>query len=213
VKVPLVYPKIPDTTNCPLKQCIVFSKIDGTNLSWYCKPKLGWYAFGTRRDKFDLNKDGIAKFNLAHPGLEDATKIFKQAYINAVDYKNINHEVVLFTEFYGYNSFAGQHDPKDKKKLVLFDVSMNGNLFMPEEFLEAFGQYDFGYGYDTPEVLYKGKYSGQLVEDIRKDKYNTKEGAVIKGVVDGRVYMCKQKTDAYIQRLKTEFKDNWEQYI
>jgi RNA ligase-like protein len=202
MKIPLAYPKIPDTTNCPLKQCIVFDKLDGTNVIFYRNREGEWYAFGTRRDKFPLHHNGIKEFNIAHPGLEEASEIF-----DASDFDNNGKELTLFFEFLGENSFAGQHQKNDPKKLVLIDVSVDGKILPPEDFINYSSKLEF----EIPNIIYRGKYSGQLIEDIRKG--NTKEGAVIKGVVDGRVYMCKQKTDAYINRLKTEFKDGWEQYI
>mgnify|MGYP003348784253 CR=1 FL=1 len=43
-------------------------------------------------------------------------------------------------------------------------------------------------------------------------KYNVKEGVVCKGQIDGRVWMVKIKTDAYMHRLKEAFADDWESY-
>ena len=62
-RVQLAYPKIPDSKNCPNEQCIAFEKYDGTNLHWVWEIELGWYAFGTRRHRFDLDEMGIAEFN------------------------------------------------------------------------------------------------------------------------------------------------------
>lgn len=76
-RVKLAYPKIPDSKNCPLNQCIAFEKYDGTNLHWVWEPELGWYGFGTRRDHFDLDERGIADFNRSHPGLEAASAVKK----------------------------------------------------------------------------------------------------------------------------------------
>jgi hypothetical protein len=50
------------------EQCIAFEKYDGTNLHWVWEIELGWYAFGTRRRRFDLDEMGMAEFNAAHPG-------------------------------------------------------------------------------------------------------------------------------------------------
>lgn len=84
-RVKLVYPKIPDSRNCPLTRCIAFEKYDGTNLHWVWEVELGWYAFGTRRDRFDLDDMGIAEFNAAHPGLEEAPEIFQKYSANSLD--------------------------------------------------------------------------------------------------------------------------------
>jgi hypothetical protein len=43
----LYYPKIPDSKDCPLEQCIAFEKYDGTNLHWTWNGV--WTGFGPRR--------------------------------------------------------------------------------------------------------------------------------------------------------------------
>ena len=53
-RIKLAYPKIPGSKNSPFKRCIAFEKYDGTNLHWVWEYELGWYGFGTRRDRFDL---------------------------------------------------------------------------------------------------------------------------------------------------------------
>lgn len=230
MKIPLAYPKIPDTTNFPCKHCVVFEKYDGTNLHWVWHKELGWYAFGTRRDRFDLDAKGIAEFNEAHPGLEEAVEIFHRTYAKLGEYpiphkyaptSPLTHEVVLFTEFLGNQSFAGSHIKDDPKRLVLLDVATDQGITLPHQFIIDFGQFD-----DVPQNLSGskisdyhiaiihdvGKYSGQLVEDIRRGKYNVNEGAVIKGVLRGKVYMAKVKTEQYMQRLKDAFQDKWKDY-
>jgi hypothetical protein len=216
MKVPLVYPKIPDTKDCPLKQCIVFEKLDGTNLHWRWNERNGFYAFGTRRDEFDLNDLGEKEFKEAHPGLEDVVS----AFVNDDMSKELDkflrtwydqeEEVIIFTEYYGRQSFAGQHQKNDKVEHYLIDVQDNGGILSPQGFLNM---YQKKFEWCMPRVLYKGKYSGELVEKIRKGKFRfVDEGAVIKGVSKGKVYMAKVKTDLYLEKLKAQFKDNWQDY-
>jgi hypothetical protein len=76
VRTQLVYPKIPESGEAPSGQCIAFEKYDGTNIHWVWDRTLGWYAFGTRRDRFDLDEKGISEFNAAHPGLEECSQVF-----------------------------------------------------------------------------------------------------------------------------------------
>ena len=78
MKIKLAYPKIPDTLNCPLKQCIVFEKIDGTNLHFVWTPQDSFHSFGTRRDRYPYNDAGFAQFNQAHPGLDGLKKAFEK---------------------------------------------------------------------------------------------------------------------------------------
>jgi len=48
--------------------------------------------------------------------------------------------------------------------------------------------------------------------DARKGKFDVKEGIVVKGMVGGQVYMAKIKTEAYLERLRKDFKDDWKKY-
>lgn len=81
-RIQLAYPKIPGSKNYPSGRCIAFEKYDGTNLHWVWEFELGWYRFGTRRDRFDLDERDIVDFNAAHPGLEEATTLFQDTFAN-----------------------------------------------------------------------------------------------------------------------------------
>jgi len=219
MKIPLAYPKIPDNSNCPLGKCFAFAKEDGTNLHFNWSLSDHWHKFGTRRTEFFFNKYGVEEFNKEHPGLENAIDYFNYNVRDSLTSYLTKHHcdydgvVTIFCEFFGPNSFAGQHSKEDAKngnqKLVIIDVSVNDKLLSPQQLIEDFNQ--FG-GIDIAKVIYKGKYDGQFTNDIRNGKYPVNEGVVCKGIVDGKVYMCKIKTNAYLKRLKTEFKDNWKDY-
>jgi len=237
MRVPLVYPKIPDGKLCPLTKCIAYEKYDGTNLHWIWKrnsnkPNDGtWTHFGTRRDQFELNEQGITDFNKAHPGLEEAVPIFNRTYRKLGSYPishkygpDVGNEVTLFTEFLGDKSFAGMHQSDDPKRLILIDVSVtykNVGMVDPSQFCIDYGHFDDHpknqAGSKIPEYhfsrfIYEGKYTGQFVEDVRTGKYNVGEGVVCKGMYAGKVHMVKIKTNAYMERLKVEFKDKWKNY-
>lgn len=212
MKINLAYPKIPDTKNCPLKKCVVFSKLDGTNIhivyrNGYCE------EFGTRRDRFSGCPKGRAEFIIAHPELSTVIS-GDHDYLNCLDHKirmeekyASAKECILFFEYVGENSFAGSHQPDDIKRLFIIDVQIDGKILPPEEFLKDFKDFY------PPKVVYRGKYSGQLVEDIRNGKYPVKEGCIIKGLNErGEVYMAKVKTNAYMEKLKQTFKDNWSDF-
>ncbi|MEM7559948.1 MAG: RNA ligase family protein [Planctomycetota bacterium] len=115
-------------------------------------------------------------------------------------------EVVVFTEFLGDASFAGMHKENDPKRLVLIDVSLDGRMLPPEEFLELLE------GLPVARVVYRGKLTGRFAEDVRCGRYSVEEGVVCKGEVDGRVWMAKIKTNAYMEKLKQQFSDKWEDY-
>ena len=213
-RVKLAYPKIPDSKNCPLDKCIAFKKYDGTNLHFCWEPELSWYGFGTRRNRYDLDEMGIAEFNDAHPGLAESPGIFRRDFADQLEFifrsnpKYQFPEITVFTEFLGANSFAGMHDRDEPKDLILFDVETGNGMVAPEEFIEDFGDLKIA------EVIYRGKFTGQFVEDVRRGKYKVDEGVVCKGVdkATKEIWMAKIKTNSYMLKLKQEFKDDWQNY-
>lgn len=215
MKIKLAYPKIPDTLGCPLKQCIAFEKYDGTNMHWDFK-KHEFISFGTRRDSFPFNDEGFKSFAQAHPEIANAPKVFDPYLASFLFEYNSGMTATLFTEYVGPNSFAGQHNPKDKMRHVIIDVMKGDKFLSPDKFLDMFeSQWAIERGWsklDYAKPVYKGKFSGQLFIDVRKGKYDVKEGVVVKGIFGGEVYMAKIKTEAYLERLKTKFKDNWKEY-
>lgn len=210
MKIKLTYPKIPDALHCPLKSCFAFEKIDGTNIHWVWNSEFGFHDFGTRRDRFINSDAGWVQFHQAHPRMDGLKEAFQKiqeplgAFLSQ-QYPNVV-EVIIFTEFHGANSFAGMHEPKDEKKLTIFDVQVDGEMLAPEQFIKLFG------AFDIPKVLFEGKFTGQLFVDVRNGKYPVKEGVVVKGVVYNEIYMAKIKTDAYCKKLMETFKGNWTEY-
>jgi RNA ligase len=211
-KVNLVYPKMPGSKDSPLEKCVAFEKYDGTNLHWVRDAEMGWYAFGTRRDRFDLDERGIADFNAAHPGLEEAATIFLRDFAAPLDAIFQSHpdyqcpEIIVFTEFLGEQSFAGMHKPEDPKQLVLLDVQTDRGMLDPIEFVETFGTVNIA------RVIYRGKLMGKFMEEVRTGKYGVAEGVVCKGKNANGVWMVKVKTNAYMQKLQQVFQADWENY-
>jgi hypothetical protein len=213
VRVQLVYPKIPDSKNCPWERCIAFEKYDGTNLHWVWNVQLGWYAFGTRRDRFDLDEQGIAQFHAAHPGLEEAPEIFNRDFASTLEKvfrEKANYqylEITVFTEFFGMNSFAGMHKQDDPKQLIIFDVQTDKVIIHPEQFLQDFS------GLNISRVVYRGKLTGKFIQDVREAKYDVTEGVICKGGknING-LWIVKIKTYSYQKKLQEFFKNDWESY-
>ena len=156
---------MPGSGAAPLARCVAFDKYDGTNLHWVWERELGWYGFGTRRDRFDLDDAGIAEFNAAHPGLEQAAPIFLDSLADSLTGVLETHEfydspeIIAFTEYLGPNSFAGKHKTDDPKQLVLFDIQIAAGFLAPELFVEHFA--------DLPiaRVVYRGKLTGKFTTD------------------------------------------------
>jgi hypothetical protein len=205
----LAYPKIPDSKNCPFKQCIVFEKYDGTNLHWVWDSELSWYAFGTRRDRFDLDEMGIRNFNAAHPGLEEAPSIFMRDFANAlatIFHNNPDYhcpEIVVFTEFFGASSFAGMHKKEDTKQLVLFDVQTDKGIIEPEKFVKDFKELNIA------KVVYRGKLTGKFIDNVREGKFNVAEGVICKGGKSSEdFWMVQIQTNASLKKLPKIFPDD-----
>ncbi|BCM90099.1 hypothetical protein IAD21_01950 [Abditibacteriota bacterium] len=211
----LHYPNMPDSRNCPDGRCLAFEKYDGTNLHWEWEREFGWHSFGARRDEFNLNSSGIKSFERAHPNLRGCGELFNSTLaegIGQVFQENTNYtpfaSFKVFTEFFGAHSFAGLHEDGDVKEPKLFDVWVEPfGMIGPRQLVADFGHLN------TARVVYEGRITGQFVEDVRNGKYNVQEGVVCKGGTGGSdVWMVKIKTRAYMERLKSTFAQEWENY-
>ena len=177
-RVPLVYPKMPGPAGAGTGRCVAFEKSDGTNLHWMWTRGRGWHAFGTRRSRFDLGAAGVAAFDAAHPGLPDAADLFRRDLAGPLGDPLAADGcagATVFTEYLGDRSFAGTHAPGDPKRLVLFDVLGEGGFVPPERFMERFA------GLPTARVVYRGPLTGAFTEDVRRGRYDVREGVVCKG--------------------------------
>jgi hypothetical protein len=156
---------------------------------------------------------GIAEFNVAHPGLEEAPEIFTRDFASplaAIFRENQRYqypEITVFTEFLGPNSFAGIHKKDDPKELVLFDVQTDKVMVVPEQFIQDFSTLNIA------RVIYQGKLTGKFIHDVREGKYSVAEGVVCKGGNKAdNLWMAKIKTYAYMQKLKQAFDQDWKTY-
>lgn len=203
---------MPGSSEAPVGNCIAFEKYDGTNIHWVWEATLGWYAFGTRRDRFDLDAQGIAEFNAAHPGLEECSGIFINSLLNPLTavlsdcgfYQS--DQLIVFTEFLGEGSFAGKHSSSDAKRLVIIDVQTKNGFLSPDCFVKDLCNLPIA------RSVYRGRLTGRFAEDVREGRMGVKEGVVCKGEIDGNVWMVKIKTNAYMERLKAAFAESWEDY-
>lgn len=90
--------------------------------------------------------------------------------------------------------------------LILFDVQIESAIIGPEEFVADFG------ALNSARIVYRGKLTGAFAQDVRDGKYDVAEGVVCKGGTGDNLWMVKIKTNAYMERLKQAFKDDWEAY-
>jgi len=210
-----LYPKIPGSNKIPNKPCIAFEKYDGSNLRFEWSKKRGFYKFGTRRRLFDESD----------PYLGKSVPIFMKTYSEnltkiLVDNKRFRgaENVIVFAEFFGKESFAGQHKLDDPTlELILFDVSVHKFGFLgPRDFINIFEDIKIA------RKIYEGKPNGQFLENVRNGKFDVPrngewdimEGAVCKGGSGGTdLWMAKVKTYKYMEKLKEVYKDKWKEYF
>lgn len=188
------YPKIPYFNQGIFGQTVwAFDKLDGSNIRCEWNRKRGWYKFGTRNNMIDQNNPqfGEAITIFLDKYGEDLTRVFKKSYSNV-------ESIVVFGEYFGENSFAGLHfdEPKD---VVIFDVNLyKRGLIGPREFIQNFGDLEI------PKLIYKGEYNTDLIERIRNNHFDLKEGVICKGVHRDEVWMTKIKTKEWLERVKNK---------
>jgi RNA ligase-like protein len=181
------------TINGPIQYdlpVIVFDKIDGQQFRAEWNSKRGFYKFGSRKQLIDPS---VKPWNEAAERVKekyeaDLTKLFKEEGWKSA---------LCFFEFYGPNSFAGQHQD-EKHDVILFDIQPEGyyDLLIPEEFL------DLCCSLDIPKILFRGYMTGDLVEQIRSSQL---EGMTFEGVVCKARHeptMFKIKSRAWLEKLK-----------
>lgn len=205
------YPSIQNSSKAPRQECIAFDKLDGSNFRAKWTQKRGFDVFGTRTQLIDETSefwgDMVVVFkNTVQKPLEDLFKKDK-------DFQNVR-EIIIFGEYFGENSFAGRHED-EPRKIVLFDIlvgNKNRKFLKPREFIKKTKDL-----IETPRVVYEGNMNDQLIADVRADKYNTFEGVICKGTqhvgnASGGIWMCKIKTQKYLDSLKNRFGDDWTKY-
>lgn len=202
------YPSIPSVNNVGVhgEFCTAFYKYDGSNLRFEWTRKRGWHKFGTRNrlfDRTDVDFGSAIDTFLEHTGPE-----MEQIFKKEKDFRNAE-QVIAFAEFVGPNSFAGRHDPADKKEVILFDVNIHKQGFMdPKSFYETFEPH-----VRTADVVYRGPLSAEFEKQVREGIIpGLNEGVVCKGGYGHDLWMCKIKTNSYLEKLKERYKDSWKDY-
>ena len=188
-------------------EAYLFDKLDGSNLRFEYSKKSGWYKFGTKNclidEKHEMFGEGITLF-LSKYGNE-LTSLFK----NEKTFRNTD-KFMVFCEFLGDNSFAGWHDPNDKKDVILFDIWHHKKGFVaPSDFVDIVSK-----NVHTVPFLGRYEYTDELIlkiKDNQLDDYDLKEGVVCKGWINKKgqdnVWMTKIKTKNWLHQIKNKLGD------
>lgn len=194
------YPSIPHYDSDFIGRKVwAFDKLDGSNLRFEYSRKRGWYKFGTRNEMIDEKTpfygEGVSIF-LDKYG-DDLARIFRKEYSNVDNF-------IVFGEFLGENSFSGQHDPNDKMDVVMFDINIyKRGLIHPKDFIDKFSKLHI------PDVLYVGEYDEELIDSVKNNKWNLKEGVICKGALrrkgSDEIWMTKLKTNEWLFEVKKKY--------
>ena len=176
---------------------IAFDKIDGSNIRAEWSPKTGFNKFGTRTRLLDSSEKPLG----------EAVNIFNEKFADDLDRifrKQKFTKATAFLEFYGENSFAGQHEDEEHY-LSLFDVHIFKRGILPaREYLKLFGDLKIC------EPLYEGKANKDFIDEVRNSDL---EGMTFEGVVcksphlgpKNRQIVFKIKSNAWLNKLKEKY--------
>ncbi len=190
-----LYPSIPrmQRDDIPSIYLYLFAKVDGSNIRAEWNNKRGFYKFGTRNQ---LTDEKTMPFGRSIPLLRDKyeadlAKVFKEQ-----GWK----DAICFFEYWGAESFAGNHNFEAPMDITLIDVNpYKKGILVPVDFIELFGHLDI------PIVCYQGYVSTELFDGVKQSTFPgmTFEGVVCKGEEDGRIVMFKIKSQAWLDKLRT----------
>lgn len=178
-------------------------KFDGNQIRAEWSSKRGFYKFGTKNTLIDENTKPYGK----------AIPLIKNKYEEwlAMVFKEQRwRDVICFFEFYGPNSFAGQHLDTEEQTVTLFDVNpYKQGILEPREFIKLFGHLD------TPKVLFEGKANSEFILSVRNGTLPDMplEGVICKGQNDKKTkmpIMFKIKSQAWLDKLKVHCNGNEE---
>lgn len=172
-----------------------FDKLDGSNIRAEWNSKRGFYKFGSRTQLIDENTKPLGK----------AIQILKDKYENDLSmvFKEQKwKDAICFFEYYGPNSFAGQHKSDEEQTVTLIDVNpYKEGILEPTQFIKLFKHLDI------PRVLFEGHITTDFIDKVKASTLDgmTDEGVVCKGANDKKTkmpIMFKIKSRAWLDKLK-----------
>jgi hypothetical protein len=194
--------------DCLGKHVFGFDKIDGSNFCAEWDKKLskksrftyGFKKFGTKQETIknasNLFTEGVNVFMDKYAITLD--KIFNENKL----FRGID-KITVYGEFYGPNSFAGLHNWYEDHDVIIYDMFLYKKDFVkPADFIDIFGHLDI------PKVVYKGLLDEYIISNIISNIYGLKEGLVLKGVNEGKVWMAKVKTQEWLNKVRATYGEN-----
>lgn len=193
-----VYPSIISGRFTPFEEfkAHVFDKIDGSNIRVEYSSKAGFYKFGTRNRLVDRTD----------PEFGIVLDLFDRDWGESLSVHLYKHKIakcILFFEYWGKGSFAGEHDPNDEsRKLTLIDASIYKLGFLPpERYLKIFGDLD------SAKYLGEMWFDKELVDKVYREELPgvTFEGIVGKAMGKQGPIMVKAKTKGWLELVGEKF--------
>lgn len=168
-----------------------FAKIDGSNLRFEWEKKRGWFRFGSRR----------RLINESHETFGSAMEMFQSGFAEQFEKLAVKKKwngITVYCEFWGENSFAGEHEPDDEKFLTPIDVAIyKQGVLESAEFVKLFN--------DKFDLKYLGNltWDEKFVEQVQSSKYPGMafEGVVGKNGTGHKRLAIKLKSKAWVDKV------------
>jgi hypothetical protein len=179
-----------------LSSCYVFGKYDGSNVRAEWHPRKGFWKFGRRKALLDDS----------NPILQEAPDLIMRDW--AVDLASVFKSMRLqkataFFEFWGDNSFAGNHEDEEHRCTLLDATAHPKGILPPKDFVKVFK------GLDHAALLHQGNFNRAMEEQVRSGTLPGMpfEGVIVKGglISPGRPLMFKVKNRAWFERLRAQY--------
>jgi len=125
--------------------------------------------------------------------------------LSKIFYDNKYGRVITFFEFYGPNSFAGNHE-EEGHTVTLIDVNpYKKGILAPIKFIKLFGGV-----VEIPNIVFTGRVGNLFIESVREGKVEgmTFEGVVCKGIHRNQLAMFKIKSKAWIDKVKASYSED-----
>ncbi|MBY0229202.1 MAG: RNA ligase family protein [Gemmataceae bacterium] len=202
----------PSITNVPDeylgRACVAFAKLDGSNLRFLWRKKEGWCRFGTRTRLLDP----------VDPEFGPALGVFRERLADPIAAADAERwrpeEFIVYAEWFGPHSFAGEHDAarlgvacNEPKSLVPFDLSIHKRgMLPPDGFLATLAE-----AVPVAPVAHRGPFDAAFIERVREEGEG--EGVIAKGC-EGKpphgLWMCKVKARRWLDELRRRHGGDWE---